>query len=76
MLCKHFSLASTLSLVTPSIFCNSSIDNPEKSAGGIGGGTVGNIIISNKRFQVFKWGPAPSYLSDQSQINTIHDLEK
>jgi hypothetical protein len=75
MLERHFSLASTLSLITPSIRCSSSVDNPVKFAGGTGGGTVGNIIISNKQFQLLR-GPTQSYLSDQPQINSTHDLEK
>jgi hypothetical protein len=46
MLRRHCSRASTLSLVMPSILCSSSVDRPVKLAGGIGGGTVQNIIIS------------------------------
>lgn len=41
MLRRHCSRASTLSLVTPSIFCSSSVDRPVKLAGGIGGGMKG-----------------------------------
>lgn len=40
---RHCSLASMFSRVSPSIRANSSLDNPEKSGGGIGGG--GNIPI-------------------------------
>jgi hypothetical protein len=46
MLRRHCNRASTLSLVIPSILCSSSVDSPVKLAGGIGGGTVQNIIIS------------------------------
>jgi len=53
MLRRHCSLASTLSRVTPSMRRSSSVENPEKLAGGIGGGTGGNIIINNKQFHVF-----------------------
>jgi hypothetical protein len=73
MLWRQRSLASTLSLVTPSIHCSSSVDNPVKSTGGTGGGTVGNII-SNKQFQVLNWESSPFYLSNQSQINFAQDL--